>query len=261
MEASPHRPPSPSSTAAPPNSSSSSPPGSKYHVCPPALVLQHRPWLKYDIDDEDEDAGTGADDSGKAQEEQGDGPHPRAGFGNTDTTSNASTASLSSISVLGGAMPLELEAGGARAREEGDTQIASEPLPPPPPRFPFFTRSCSASTSKLLILYGLALTAFNFFGRYVQRELVRDMNNLLCMSGYEWGLTHIIPIPFSKLPQGLILLSLLPACFMLGYTERLFQKSVLRREMLLTFLVTIIFMSPLVVFENFFSFGTFRWSS
>jgi hypothetical protein len=55
--------------------------------------------------------------------------------------------------------------------------------------------------------------------------------------------------------QGLVLLSLLPAIGLLTHFQRLYHKSVLRREILLTFLLTMIFLSPLVILENFFSFG------
>jgi len=65
------------------------------------------------------------------------------------------------------------------------------------------------------------------------------------------------PSPSSLLltSQGLVLLSLLPAIGLLTHFQRLYHKSVLRREILLTFLHTLILLSPLVILENFFSWG------
>lgn len=62
--------------------------------------------------------------------------------------------------------------------------------------------------------------------------------------------THIYCNTYHLLIQGLILLSLLPAVFMMTYSQRLFARSVLRREMVLTFFLAILCMSPVVVVEN-----------
>lgn len=61
--------------------------------------------------------------------------------------------------------------------------------------------------------------------------------------------------------QGLIILSLLPAAFTMGYMRRLFPKSVLRSEMVLTFFLGMAWMSPLVVLENLAYYGVLTAST
>ena len=173
------------------------------------------------------------------------------------------------------------EAGGVE--EESMTKQRSVTFAPAPVVVPpvgkgmratFFSRACSRSLSIALITFTAAIAlaaALAHLERHIVSSLFGWVSlSRLCIHLHTHPTPHIHPFPTpakrtlhiisaftltrptpsNPKKQGLILLSLLPAVFMMAYLQYLFPLCVLRQEMLLTFFLAILYMGPVVLLEN-----------
>lgn len=112
-------------------------------------------------------------------------------------------------------------------------------------KYSYFSSTCTKSILKVLAGYGAALTATAFFA-HVEVHLVSP----IIPYHHPIASHQLIITPYPTRTQSLVILSLLPAFTTMMYMHRLFHRSVLRSEMVVSFFITMIYMSPVVILEN-----------